>query len=203
MGGTLWLEAKAILGGSGPVCSARGLSGTGCGVRCSQPRAKPSDSYIPHLPTVTLRTKCKLGRTHTSGQPRRGSSPHSTTKSHSAFPQKRGRHGTPSAPAGWSACSVGMRTSGRSVRTLGAGLPLLWPLGASGPLRAQRALRRRLGLMGGWAQGRSRASGRGGRGTSVWAGVPGVGPGPGGRVAPPGFGSGAGLSQKTPVAVDR
>lgn len=42
-----------------------------------------------------------------------------------------------------------------------------------------------------------------GRGTSVWAGVHGVGPGPGSRVALPGCSSGAGLSQKTPVGGDR
>lgn len=37
-------------------------------------------------------------------------------------------------------------------------------------------------------QGRSRASRGGERGTSVWAGVHGVGPGPRGRVASPGSG---------------
>lgn len=51
--GALWLEAKAILAGSGPVCSARGLSRTGRGVRYSQPRAKPSNSCVPHLPVAT------------------------------------------------------------------------------------------------------------------------------------------------------
>lgn len=198
MGGTLWLEAKAILGGSGPVCSARGLSGTGCGVRCSQPRAKPSDSYVPHLPMVTHSNQVEARENARVGTARRGSSAHSTTESYATFLRECGQHGPLSARC------RDMHV-GRSVWTLDAGLRLcssglLVPLALSGCSRLSGG---GLGLTGGGAQGRSRASGRGGRGTSVWAGVPGVGPGPGGRVAPPGFGSGAGLSQKTPVAVDR
>lgn len=114
---------------------------------------------------------------------------------------------TPHAPAGWSPPAVRWdeHVGSAGLDILDAAAPLLslaasWRLWSS--LGAEGAPRR-AGVMGGWAQGRSRASGEGERGTSVWAGVRGVGPGPRGRVAPPGSGSGAGLSQKTPVAVDR
>lgn len=128
---------------------------------------------------------------------------HSTTKSEPVFLKEGGQHDTLRAPAGWAPPAVGTCVLDRWVWThwVPAAPLLSRPLGASGPLRVQRALRR---WADGWVtQGRSRANRRGGRGTSVWAGVPGVGPGPGGRVAPPGFGSSTGLSQKTPVAVDR
>lgn len=142
-------------------------------VRCSQPRAKPSHSWFPP-PTVTHSNQMEARQ---DARPRRGSSPHSTTKSQTAFLTKCGQRGTPRAPLG-----VPVRSVGCACWALGLDarcrLPLFSrPLGASGPLR------RWAGQMGGWAQGRSRASRRG-RGTSVWAGVPGVGPGPGGRLAP-------------------
>lgn len=80
----------------------------------------------------------------------------------------------------------------------GRWLPL-WPFGFSGPLGAEGFQR--------WAGGgewRHRAgaepAGRSTRHFSLgWCSR--VGPGPGSRVAPPGCGSSAGLSQKTPVAV--
>lgn len=106
-------------------------------------------------------------------------------------------------------CPSGVR-SGQMHWVTRPGLTLLLaalpsrPCGASGPVRV-RWLSRRAGAdrWAGW--GGSRASRGGGRGTSVWAGVPGVGPGPGevgaGR-GPAWLRPGAGLSQKTPVAVD-
>lgn len=133
MGGTLWLEAKAILGGSGPVCSARGLSGTGCGVRCSQPRAKPSDSYVPHLPMVTHSNQVEARENARVGTARRGSSAHSTTESYATFLRECGQHGPLSARC--RDVHVGAR-SGRSTPACGSALPAswcLWPsLGAAG-----------------------------------------------------------------------
>lgn len=94
---------------------------------------------------------------------------------------------------------------GRSKNILEAGSPhtlydLLVFLALFGSRRLSEIGRGGLSAGKGWSRAR-REEDR--RGTSVWAGVHGVGPGPGSRVALPGCSSGAGLSQKTPVGGDR
>lgn len=104
-----------------------------------------------------------------------------------------------------SACCQGVHIRSGGLDTLDAGcsFALSYGLMASVVLWVQSALQRWAGGDG-WVGARQEQSQQGEeRGTSVWAGVRGVGPGPRGRAALPGSGSGAGLSQKTPVAVDR
>lgn len=73
---------------------------------------------------------------------------HSTTKSEPIFLKEGGQHDTLRAPAGWAPPAVGTCTLDRWVWThwVPAAPLLSRPLGASGPLRVQRALRR-------WADG--------------------------------------------------
>jgi hypothetical protein len=120
-----------------------------------------------------------------------------TAKSSTAFPKKCGWSDSLRAPALGSTCHV--RRSGHIADASPCVLSDLLVSLAS--LGAESSSQMGWGAGVGWGYTGEQSQQGGGRGTSVWAGVHGVGPGSRSRAAPPGCGSGAGLSQKTPVAV--
>lgn len=174
-----------------------------CGVKCSPP-SHTIQQPGPHPPRVT-----PLGSSQ-GGQCARTNADahvhwHSAAESSNHFPL-RADSGPPERPTGHRAPAicrmcVSSWRPGHSAPSLSCGLM------ASGVLFGCRGLSE-MGWGDGWGCAGQEQSQRGGeRGTSVWAGVRGVGPGPRGRAAPPGSGSGsgsgAGLAQKTRVAMGR
>lgn len=177
-----------------PFWRDKGRSGAGCGVRYSQPRAEPADGRAPcGNPPKDDRGASWGGQT--IGTNSSSASPHLKP----AFLErwKRG-----AAPARQSPCCL-LGGEGGSAGWPPATPSLLRPPGESAPRGAEGSPRDRLRVVGGRVQGPEQGQQGRGRGTSVWAGVRGVGPGPGSRAAPPGSGSSAGWSRKTPVAVGR